>query len=212
MDREDRGDIIVMAIAVAIFLSGIGVLCYFVLLGVHHLVGSTLTFGTAATAALPLLEAGGGIAAAVYSIKVVVNQINKAERDPYKWLVPVLGIFAAFIIDVFKEVIVKIDQGTNGLKESIVTACIAGIIAIMYFFGGLLWRTATGWLLRLVAIIFFLSPLLVAYLWFISGHSNDELMALMSPVNWEVVIPICIFLALFIVTVIISFAYRNKQV
>lgn len=216
MNNQERFDLIVYAIVIAIVITGLGGFCYLVLLGVHEVIGATITFGSAAVVALPILEAGGGIAVAGITINFVYNQIKKAEHDPYKWLVPIMGILAAFIIDVFKEVIAKLPgQHVDSVGENIVTACIAGITAIIYIAGGFLWRQEFKgwkiWMVRIVAIILFLAPLLVAYLWYITSHSNAELIHCITSLQLEVIIPIAAFLVLFIITVVISFVYRNKS-
>jgi hypothetical protein len=210
-DGETLFTVFIIIIAVGI---GLGLFAYLFLLGLKAFVGPTATTTMMFTAALPVLEAGAGLAATAYTVNIVVKQYNKAQKEPYKWLLPIMGILAAFTIDVLKEIIVKMKPGQfEGAKESIVTAAVAGITALTYFGGGLLWQFETtkkaNVVTKVIAVILFLLPLLCTYVYFISTHSNRELGALIMDLRWDVIAPLGLFLLLFVVTLVLGYKYRR---
>jgi hypothetical protein len=176
--------------------------------------------GTAAvsvlsTAALPVLEAGAGLAAATYTVKIVINQFNKAEKEPYKWLLAIMGIFAAFTIDVLKDIIINMyPQKLEDTSKTLITAAVAGITALTYYAGGFLWQFETSKKanipIKSTAVVLFLLPLLGTYLYYLVNHSNHELVAAIINLNLEIIAPVGVFLLLFVVTLVLGYRYRKN--
>lgn len=215
MSKEELSSYALIAIIIAGAGIGLGAFCGIILLALHYTSGPILTMSSAMLSGVPILEAVGGITFAGFTIKFVLENVEKAQQDPYKWLIPVLGILAAFIIDIFKELIIKLTKcQLSDFANVCATAGVAGTTTILFVAGGFLWqqkfKSGRLWTIRCIAIVLFLSPLIVSYVWFIINNSIALLFYDIENLNAAVIAPIASFFVLFIITVILSFIYRNK--
>jgi hypothetical protein len=113
-----------------------------------------LAFGGAAASAatvpwaVPVASAGLGLAGGTLLIQILVKATREATKEPYDWVVPILGILGGLILDVAKEYALD-----NLVVKIALSAAVAFLIVVAggcYKNGSLLWR--------IVAVLLVLLP------------------------------------------------------
>jgi len=202
------------AVAIAIVLLAIGAAYFLFMWGSSFSPGPNGALQAIRTGLMEVLMAGGGVLVCSITLNVIYSNTPKIEKDPYKWIMPVMAILAAFTIDIIKDAIVKAGKAHHlpEWAETTLSAAIAGVTALIYLLGGILWRKKSGrkWLHRLSAILLFIAPLLIASLWLVIGPGTDRQFDPAALLNWQVLLPAGVFLLFFGITVIVSFAYQDE--
>lgn len=112
----------------------------------------------------PVAAAGIGIAGTSVAYLVVVEVVSQVKKAPFEWAIPILSIFAAFLVDLCKEFIFdsKLEQ-----------ILFAGLTAFLVLAGGfLLTRKAIAF--KIAGIVMPLLPPAYVLAFLLHGRKADE--------------------------------------
>jgi hypothetical protein len=152
--------IVAIGVAAGIVLLAFGWLLKLVIPAIGAAIGIAATIigggivGSGAVASWVVPAAGAGIAlvGGAGGLIILVKVIEKASNSPYEWIMPILAILSAFIIDLSKEIY----QADEIVRLAFGTATTA-----VFFVGGLLWKKKRISNRILGTILYLLPPSLV---------------------------------------------------
>jgi hypothetical protein len=110
-----------------------------------------LAFGGAAASAaavpwaVPLASAGLGLTGGSVLVLVLVRAAREATKEPYDWVVPIVGIIGGLTLDVAKEFALD-----NALVKIVLSAAVAFLMVVAgacYKKGGIFWRAVAALLI-----------------------------------------------------------------
>jgi hypothetical protein len=152
--------VIALGIAICFGLAGVGLAFNFI---IHGLAGSVIQGSLISTIVLYVTEASAIAVTGTIAIRVVNQVVEKAKKDPYNWVLPVLAIFSGFIIDSCKELLSdSIGKTEKGFFSGFEKNIYGGVAGLLFLAGGILWRwKMAGWkavVAKGMAVFFFLLP------------------------------------------------------
>ncbi len=166
--------------------------------------GSILA-GTIAVTANPWVAPVTAIGISLTGVTVFVRLLHKvskeAKEDPYEWVVPLLGIAGALIIDTTKEY--AIDNTVLRIIVGAVIAVLVVVAANCYKMGGWRWRT--------VAFVLLLAPPLILLGRNLTKSGSIEILKALKEIPTTTWLSISFFLVLAgCVVVLQQFSIRRR--
>jgi hypothetical protein len=135
------------------------------------------TSASVASWVAPVASTGLGIAGTYVAYLVVVEVVSQAKKAPFEWAIPILSIFAAFLVDLCKEFIFdsKLEQ-----------ILFAGVTAFLVLAGGfLLTRKAIAF--KIAGFVMPLLPPAYVIAFFLHGRKADEFMSAIKVQSFQTV-------------------------
>jgi hypothetical protein len=192
-------------IAWVILASGISIALCFWAIGKAIIPGIGIAcgilIGTIATVSwiVPIAGTALTVCSGVGATYLIVKIFKQASKKPFEWLVPILAILLGVIVELCKEAYEA---------EPIRRIIFAGVTALLFLIGGLLWKKRKiGWCI-MGTIIYFLPPLMV-YGLYIQKKSLGFFEGLIT-IPGNIVIAITTFLVILGLTAFLAFNLEKE--
>jgi len=180
-------------------LRGVGEMVSLIISGFKSSI-ATVAFATWAIPALSILSG-------TISLTIIVKKADDIKKEPYKWLVPILGICSGAVVSFCKDYLPTENEGFKIIFEA--------VVACLYIISGYLWEKPNavqpkGKLLgkRSVAIFLFLTPPVFVYASYAKEHS-EGLLSVPQNIPAEVIQPILWLLGIFIALIVAAWALKK---
>ena len=142
------------------------------------------------------------IAISISAITYVGSSVKKIKQDPYYWMLPLLSIVSAVVIEFCKE------YYPFGDHES-VKIIFEGVVASVYFLAGITWKCEKKVVgkgkyygRKIIAFVLFLIPPMLTFISYV--HANHK-------IQLDNLTPIAILIGLFLIIILFSWLMRDKK-
>jgi energy-converting hydrogenase Eha subunit C len=175
--------IIAIGIAAAAVIAGLGwglgqllkFLCIGIGIAASIIAGTTAVGTVIASWVIPATATGLGAAGIFVTATVLFNVTVKVKKKPYEWLVPLLGVFSGFLINLSKEYYFDVP---------IAKIIFATISALLVVVGGVLFKKKRI-SYKVIALFLFFAPPLTILLSDILFQGKDTLLIALQSVHWS---------------------------
>jgi hypothetical protein len=163
------------------------------------LAGGIVATGTLASWVVPVAAGGLGIAGTGAGAFVLVQIVKMARREPFYWILPIIGVFSTFVTDLNKEL-----YHLPGIPQIAYGAA----TALAFVGGGIAFRKS-GWGYKLVGVTLVVLPTMLVILRAVNNHPSSNVTGMLFSIDTNTWWSVGLLIVLSLAVILLSYAVRD---